>query len=315
MSRIGLVLGGGGVTGAAHQIATLLAIEAATGWRPNDAEVVIGTSGGAVVTAMVRGRGLSIDSVVGDSEGLHDYADRLRSYLFRRGAPRKLGTWARHGLLRGIRRPGVNFVLGSPAPFRVDGIVEWIEHDYAEEHWPARPTIIVAFDLATGHRVAFGTEEAPDVSLADAVAASCAVPLIYQPHIIDGRAYLDGGVSSGTSADLVLGSPDPLDLLLVVAPMALRQPRQNRRFYEGFLDRAGSIALDEELERISAMWPHCETLVLTPSPRELEAMRANPMSPDRAAPSFFKTLRSLRSGLAQPEVWTVLERHLMPQSA
>ena len=44
-----------------------MAIEAATGWRPNDAAVIVGTSGGAVAAAMVRGRGLTIDTVVGEA--------------------------------------------------------------------------------------------------------------------------------------------------------------------------------------------------------------------------------------------------------
>lgn len=316
MSKIGLVLGGGGVTGAAHQIATLLAIEAVTGWNASDAEVVIGTSGGAVVTAMVRGPGLSIETVVGESEGIHDYSERLRSILFRRGWPRHLRSWGRHGLLRGIRHPGLSFALGGPAPFRVDGIAEWAESDFqGATPWPTRPTVIVAYDLERGHHVAFGTEEAPDASLADAVAASCAVPLVYQPHPIGGRLYLDGGVASGTSADLVLGNPDPLDLVIVVAPMALPHARPNRHFYEPLIDRAGSAALEEELERVAAIWPHCETLVLIPSDHELEEMRANPMSPDGAIPSFFHTLRSLRSGLADPQVWSVLERHLLRRAA
>ena len=309
------MLGGGGVTGAAHQMATLLAIEAATGWDPNDAEVVIGTSGGALVTAMVRGTGLTIDGVVGDAHGPHEYADRLRSRLFQRAVPRRLGDWARHGLLRGVRRPGLNFALGSPAPYRVDGIAEWIETDYQTTDWPQRPTLIVAYDLAKGHRVAFGTEEAPDSTLADAVAASCAVPIIYQPHLIGGRPYLDGGVVSGTSADLVLGNPEPLDLILAVAPMARHVPRRQRKFYEPLIDRAGAAALDDELERVQAMWPHCETLVLRPTDEELEVMRSNPMSADHAIPSFIRTLRSLRQGLAEPSVWSVLERHLVPQAA
>jgi NTE family protein len=315
VSKIGLVLGGGGVTGAAHQIATLLAIEAATGWSPNEAEVVVGTSGGAVVSSMIRGKGLTIETLVGNSEGVHDYAARLKSVLFRKALPRRLGSWARHGLLRGIRRPGLSFALGGPAPFRVDGIVEWIAGSFQTDPWPQRPTLIVGYDLERGHRVAFGAEDAPTCELADAVAASCAVPLVYQPHLIGGKPFLDGGVSSGTSADLVLGNPDPLDLLIVIAPMALPHPRQNRRLYEPLIDRAGAAALEDELERVRAIWPHCEPLVLLPSAAELEAMRANPMSPDGAIPSFFRTLRSLRSGLAEPRVWEVLERHLIPQAA
>ncbi|MEE8486064.1 MAG: hypothetical protein V3S38_05895 [Acidimicrobiia bacterium] len=62
MSTIGLVLGGGGITGAAFHFGTLLAIEMATGWNADDAEVLIGTSSGAFVGALARGNALHLDT-------------------------------------------------------------------------------------------------------------------------------------------------------------------------------------------------------------------------------------------------------------
>jgi NTE family protein len=40
------------------------------------------------------------------------------------------------------------------------------------------------------------------VDLVDAVAASCAVPGVWPPVTIDGSRYIDGGVRSGTNADM-----------------------------------------------------------------------------------------------------------------
>ena len=54
MTSVGLVLGGGGVTGAAYEMAALMAIELATGWSPNDADVVIGTSAGSFVASLLH---------------------------------------------------------------------------------------------------------------------------------------------------------------------------------------------------------------------------------------------------------------------
>ncbi len=317
MSSVGLVLGGGGITGAACQTATLLALHMATGWDPASAQVVVGTSGGAVIAAMVRGHGISIDALVGDAHGPHELTSQLKAQLFTRARPGGIVSWARHGLLRGLTRPGLSFVLGSPAPFSVSGIAEWVDTRLGDFDggWPDRPTVIVAFDLENGRRVAFGTDEAPDVTLPDAVAASCAVPLIYQPHVIDGRHYLDGGVVSGTHADLVLGSTEPLDLVLVLAPMALSSRRPGARFYEPFLDRAGSKALDAEIEHIAAAWPESEILIMTPPEETLDELRPNPMAVEATVPSFFRTLRSLRHDLAQPEVWDVLSRHLLQPNA
>ena len=79
MSRVGLVLGGGGITGAAYHFGTLLAVQMATGWDPDDAEVIIGTSSGSFAGAMVRGDALSLDTLIGPSGSVDEAAEWLRS--------------------------------------------------------------------------------------------------------------------------------------------------------------------------------------------------------------------------------------------
>jgi NTE family protein len=54
------------------------------------------------------------------------------------------------------------------------------------------------------------------VPLVRAVAASCAVPCVYPPIAVNGRRYIDGGIRSGTNADLAAGA----DTVVVIAPMA-----------------------------------------------------------------------------------------------
>src|SRR4051795_1157785 len=53
LDDIGAARGGGGVPGAAWLTGPLDAIESATGWRASDADRIIGTSAGAVVGALV----------------------------------------------------------------------------------------------------------------------------------------------------------------------------------------------------------------------------------------------------------------------
>ena len=128
---------------------------------------------------------------------------------------------------------------------------------------------------------------------------------------IDGLHYVDGGVASGTNADLVLGSPEPLDLVVVVAPMASVDKRPDARFYEGIVDRLGGSALTAELEAIRDAWPDAEIVVLRPDRSVLEETRPNPLDTAAALPAFLRTLRSMRRTLGSPEVWPVLERHLV----
>jgi NTE family protein len=316
MGSVGLVLGGGGITGASYHLGCLLALEMATGWDPNEAAVVVGTSCGAFTAAMLRGGHLTIDTFIDGGRSRAEATERLRARCYRRARPAGVGRWLRRGVLPGITKgPDLRMLAGSPALYTTDGLTEWIEERIGSEMamgWPQRPTVVVGFDLVSRTRAAFGTAAAPDVPFRDAVAASLAVPMVYQPVMIDGRWYSDGGMASGTSADLVLGMGEPLDLLLILAPMAALDSRRGARFYEGAIDRLGRQALDIELERIGEAWPSTEILVLRPDEHILEVARPNPMSTEASIPVFLRTLRTMRDQLSHPAVWGLLQRHLAP---
>lgn len=313
MSGVGLVLGGGGITGAAYEMAALMAIELATGWDPNDAEVVIGTSSGSFVTALVRNQALNLDSLVLQDDERTDVTERIRSHVYSKGGGVGVGDWVRHGIVPGVRRPGLTMFLGSPARYQADGLARWVESHVGTEaatSWPSRSTAIVAHDLRRGSRVVFGTDSAPEVNLADAVAASSAIPVLFRPYVIGDGVFVDGGVSSGTHADLVLASPKPLDLVLVIAPMAAEMQRRRARFHEKMFDRVGTRSLQEEINLISSSWPDTDILVLSPSPSVQNAARPNPMDASKSVPTFMRTLIAMKRTLAVPEVWSRLNEHL-----
>jgi NTE family protein len=83
----------------------------------------------------------------------------------------------------------------------------WVEHPN---------TWIVACDYSTGRRVPFGRAGSPDADLADAVAASCAIPGFYRPVAIAGRRYVDGGMYSASNLDLL--ADKDLDLVICLNP-------------------------------------------------------------------------------------------------
>src|SRR5205814_234704 len=60
---------------------------------------------------------------------------------------------------------------------------------------------VSAVELETGRRVMFGTREAPPASVGQAVEASCAIPGVFAPISVNGRAYVDGGAWSPTNMD------------------------------------------------------------------------------------------------------------------
>jgi NTE family protein len=73
----------------------------------------------------------------------------------------------------------------------------------AADAWPSRGYACTAVDAETGEFVVWDAES--KVGLARAVASSCSVPGIYPPITINGHRYIDGGMRSGSNADLATG--------------------------------------------------------------------------------------------------------------
>ena len=133
---------------------------------------------------------------------------------------------------------------------------------------------------------------------------------MFRPYEIGNELFVDGGVTSGTHADLVLGHTQPLDLVLIVAPMAAQVHRARALFHEKMFDRVGLRALDREIDMIKSAWPDSDVVTLYPSPSVQNAMRPNPMDASRAVATFMRTLISMKRTLARPEIWSRLEHHL-----
>jgi NTE family protein len=208
VARVGLVLGGGGVTGVAWELGVLAGL-AEAGLDLTTADLVVGTSAGSVVGAQVAA-GLDVEQRYGAQLVP---ADREAAAVL---GP---GVLLRYGLaMVGPRSPRrFRARLGRlaqrartvPESERVDVIASRLPvHD-----WPQRPLLITAVDADSGEFRVFDRESG--VPLVRAVAASCAVPLVWPPVTIDGRRYLDGGMRSGTNADLAAGH----DHIVILAPL------------------------------------------------------------------------------------------------
>ncbi|MDY0816115.1 patatin-like phospholipase family protein [Kitasatospora purpeofusca] len=264
--RRGLVLGGGGMLGAAWTVGALCAVEEATGRRAGDAEVVLGTSAGAILGALLAAgvgaeqlrdhqRGLPITS--GPLAGVDfDYDTAVGGALppwprVGIGSPRLLRDAVRHPrkypLLtlvsamaphgRGsLEQVGALFggLFGSTGAVGATGVTGQAGVTGAAPTGPAplgvtgraSPLRVVAVDYRSGHRVVFGDPDAPLAGVGEAVMASCAIPGWFAPVRVGGADYVDGGCWSATNADLLLDRG--LDEVYVLAPMALRSDPPGR---------------------------------------------------------------------------------------
>ena len=256
MVRRALVLGGGGVTGIGWEWGVLAGL-AAGGVDLAGADLVVGTSAGSVVGAQVAA-GLDVEQ---------RYQAQLVPPAGEIAAAFGAGALLRYGLA----------LVGPPSPQRFRARlgrlalrartvpeserVEVIASRLPVHEWPSqRRLLVTAVDAATGEFRAFDRESG--VPLVLAVAASCAVPFVWPPVTIDGRRYIDGGVRSGTNADLAAG----YDRVVVLAPL----PR-------GFGLTASAHA------QVEALRAESNAVLVSPDREALQAIGRNVLDPAKRA--------------------------------
>lgn len=165
-SRPWLVLGGGGLKGLGHAGAWQALTEA--GFRPHG---LVGTSIGALVAAALAG-GMQWGDL----------------------APRAFGL-RKEDLVRINRRVLWVNGLRATSVFQSEPLRAYIEGLLPKKDWDDLefPLQINAVDLASGQTHWFGMGARTDVSLVDAVYASCALPVLYPPARLGEGWFVDGG--------------------------------------------------------------------------------------------------------------------------
>src|SRR5215210_591825 len=235
--RVGLVLGAGGVIGGSWLMGALEALEAETGWRASDAELIVGTSAGAVIGALAAA-GIRSEYMSAYAAGhtLDDVADaelRAASAAAARASageyrlewafpPIGPGSWrlAAATLLAPHRHSPTAVLAGwLPRGFISTAPIRSVVEAFIDEPWPSQTRFwAVAADYSSGRRVAFGREGAPPATVGEAVSASCAIPGFYHPVHVGGRRYVDGGICSVSNLDLL--RDERLDLVICLNPMS-----------------------------------------------------------------------------------------------
>ncbi len=235
-SRVGLVLGGGGVVGQAYHAGALAAVEHDLGWDVRAATSIVGTSAGSITGFALRA-GVPASGLAAWWVGAPRWG-RGGELAQRAGARREFVPFRALDLLRPARLPGprlvaraarrpwrirpstLAMVLARAGTRKIDDELHFL--DALAEGWPDEELWICAVRRSDGARVAFGRPGAPEASPRAAVAASCAVPGYFAPQRIGGTDYVDGGAYSPTNADLLRHCD--LDLVIVVSPMSAGSP-------------------------------------------------------------------------------------------
>jgi NTE family protein len=320
--KAGLVLGAGGVLGGAWLTGALHALARETEWDPGSADYVVGTSAGAMIGSLLaagvppwfmvaHSRGESFEGLAGPDGRPAAEADRAAGAVFRlhRGLP-GIGPGSLRMAFTALSNPLRHTPLQLMAGWLPAGLVStdplkevvgravtgrWVDHP---NFWA------VACDYGSGRRVPFGREGAPQARIADAVAASCAIPGFYRPVEIGGRRYVDGGVCSASSLDLLAGRG--LDLVICLNPLSGEQgtPADPRDWLGALTRGANGRRIAHETRKVRRLGT--EVVTIEPTPDDLRAMGRNLMSAKRRQHVIETAERTVLAQLRRPETRALL---------
>jgi NTE family protein len=259
MDKRALVLGGGGVTGVAWTIGLLHGLaEHEQAVDLSTADLFVGTSAGSVVASQVTS-GTSLADLYA-----HELADTTGDTNAAIGSKVLLGfvlaaLWP-GDRARGRARLGRAALKARTVPESTRRAA--IASRVGRDDWPAARLRVTAVEAQTGEFKVFDNDSG--VSLVDAVAASCAVPLVWPPMTVGGRRYVDGGVRSVANVDLAGG----YERVVVIAPLT-----------------ASARRADRPVVQAAALGPGVRTVVVSPTDAALTAIGRNPLDPSRRAPA------------------------------
>ena len=290
VTRVGVVLGAGGVVGQAYHAGVLAALEKECGLDARTADIVVGTSAGAITGILLR-LGVSAGNLAawtakapltGEEDDvlrrmaqvpIPEFPVFRPAHVLRH--PLQPPSWqmVRRAVIRPWQFRPLAAALALLAPGRHD-IAEHLAalRELETTAWPELPLWICAVRRRDGRRVVFGRPGTPPVPIHLAVAASCAVPGYFAPVTIGHHSYVDGGAHSPTNAAVLRRSE--LDLVIISSPMS--GPTGTRPGLYAASRRHAARLLRREVRALQGAG--IRTLVFAPGAAEQEVMGDDMMS-------------------------------------
>ncbi|MDX6653104.1 MAG: hypothetical protein QOJ38_1885, partial [Solirubrobacterales bacterium] len=226
-AKTAIVLGGGGFTGGVYHIGALRALDLlAVNRTVNDFDIYVGTSAGAFVASllangvtpeeMMRVLNKDLPSAIEDPDlGTllrPNYSGFVKSAAM---LPVRIAELARQRLLHFRETSMMDMAMGiaqglPSGVYNGKGLRRYVAEVLSDPDRSndfrqlKRELLLVATDLDTCERIVLGEGEWADVPISDAVAASTALPIVYQPVEIKARQLVDGGIRSTTNVDVAV---------------------------------------------------------------------------------------------------------------
>jgi NTE family protein len=319
MTKVGLVLGAGGVVGQAYHSGVLAVLQHDFGFDARTVDMIVGTSAGAITGTLLR-LGVSAEDLAawtvkaplsGEEDVLRQMADtpvpELAPFRPLHVLRRPLRLPGRHMLQRALTRPWRFRPLAAGMALVAAGRHDIVEQlgalrELEKPGWPEPALWICAVRRRDGRRVVFGRPGGPEAPVHLAVAASCAVPGYFAPVTIGRHAYVDGGVHSPTNAAILRHRG--LDLVVIVSPMS--GPAGSRPDIYAASRRHSARLLGREVRALQAAG--VQTVVFTPGAAEQRVMGNDMMSRQRLDEVIQQSFLAAGARAATPAVAHLVRR-------
>ncbi|HZU78089.1 MAG TPA: patatin-like phospholipase family protein [Dehalococcoidia bacterium] len=261
-----LVLGGGGTVGIAWLTGMVRGLQEG-GVDVTRADLFVGTSAGACV-GMRLAHGDTPHALFTEQLSVESaFIDQVRTVLAQMDTQAMMqlfGLWTGVAEVNeaALAQIGALALAAKTAP--EESFIDTISLYTTPRGWPSRRLIVTAVDCSSGALASWDVQSG--VPAERAVASSCAVPGMFPPIMINHRRYMDGGVRSGSNADLAGGS----ERVLAIAPIGGGQDP---------LSALGRRAAEAEAARLRAAGAQVE--LVFPDAEALAAFGPNLMALDR----------------------------------
>ncbi|MDU5335091.1 patatin-like phospholipase family protein [Enterococcus sp.] len=245
---LGIVLGGGGITGLVWETGILAGL-LNQGIDLSRAHKILGTSAGSFVGATLA-----------NHYDMKDYLDRVsdssKMKEFAEVSPEVYQLWTEAFMVGGSNKETVGQKMGEiiythPSKVSREKRMEIVRNRLVRLEWPQN-LFISAVDAKTGKLHIFDCNSG--ISLIEAVSASGAVPGVWPHMSFFGSDWIDGGMVSPTNAEYMVGC----DTILLLAPL-------NKKY--GLIP-----SVRDEAEKLSE---HSRVILVEPDEQSNEAIGTN----------------------------------------
>ncbi len=292
--RVGIAMSGGGMEGFLYQLGVTYALERCISGRTiRDADVFSGISSGSLACSLLAG-GISTIEVIKAMHGKSDIIDPFTSSTVfdLAGAGiitrllRESFTWTGIDPSRWIEQTLKAIPTGF---FKGESLRKYIRHCFEASGKMdsfkslSKELYIGATDMDTFEHVVFGSAPSNEMPISEAIYASCALPLLFEPSIINGRYLIDGQITKSCNLELVIQRD--CKLIFIVDPM-----KPLGTLVPGAVDKKGgyyallqtikalvSTRFNSVLSHLTERYPNTDFIVFQPDEEVAHMMAGSPM--------------------------------------